>query len=208
MPRSRRHRDCSRWYRSPEVGGILRLPSRTVAAERRVCADNRLVCILQLRARCNAAGVQIVSSVALERIATGGPPWGVLLRRRGRTAWLLRNGEAGDEPMAHCMRQTVVALRLAGLAGASDRELEATYYLGLMMSVYCHADAAEQSKWFGDEISLKGDGFEMLDMSTARMVFFILRRVGSHGSGMARARRLAAFPVAGPKQMAAFTTTP
>jgi hypothetical protein len=34
------------------------------------------------------------------------------------------------QPMAHCMRQTVVALRLAGLAGASDRELEATYYLG------------------------------------------------------------------------------
>jgi HD-GYP domain-containing protein (c-di-GMP phosphodiesterase class II) len=109
--------------------------------------------------------------------------------------------------MAHCMRQTVVALRLAGLAGASDRELEATYYLGLMMNVYCHADAAEQAKWFGDEISLKGDGFEMLDMSTARMVFFILRRVGSHGSGMARARRLAAFPVAGPKRMAAFMTT-
>ena len=43
------------------------------------------------------------------------------------------------QPMAHCMRQTVVALRLAGLAGASDRELEATYYLGLMMNVYCHA---------------------------------------------------------------------
>ena len=80
------------------------------------------------------------------------------------------------QPMAHCMRQTVVALRLAGLAGASDRELEATYYLGLMMNVYCHADAAEQSKWFGDEISLKGDGFEMLDMSTARMVLFLLRR--------------------------------
>jgi HD-GYP domain-containing protein (c-di-GMP phosphodiesterase class II) len=111
------------------------------------------------------------------------------------------------QPMAHCMRQTVVALRLAGLAGASDRELEATYYLGLMMNVYCHADAAEQAKWFGDEISLKGDGFEMLDMSTARMVFFMLRRVGSHGSGMARARRLAAFPVAGPKQMAGFMTT-
>jgi HD-GYP domain-containing protein (c-di-GMP phosphodiesterase class II) len=111
------------------------------------------------------------------------------------------------QPMAHCMRQMVVALRLAGLAGASDRELEATYYLGLMMNVYCHADAAEQAKWFGDDISMKGDGFQMLDMSTARMISFILRRVGSHGSGMARARRLAAFPVAGPKQMAAFMTT-
>jgi HD-GYP domain-containing protein (c-di-GMP phosphodiesterase class II) len=109
--------------------------------------------------------------------------------------------------MAHCMRQTVIALRLGGLAGASDIELEATYYLGLMMNVYCHADAAEQAKWFGDDIALKGDGFEMLDMSTARMVSFILRRVGSHGSGVARARRLAAFPVVGYKQVVEFVTT-
>ena len=92
------------------------------------------------------------------------------------------------QPMAHCMRQTVIALRLAGLAGASGRELEATYYLGLMMNVYCHADASEQAKWFGDDISLKGDTFEMLDMSTARMVSFLLRRVGSHGSSTARAK--------------------
>ncbi len=109
--------------------------------------------------------------------------------------------------MAHCMRQTVIALRLAGLAGASDSELEATYYLGLMMNVYCHADAAEQAKWFGDEISMKGDGFEMLDMSTARMISFILRRVSSHGSGVSRARRLAVFPLAGQKQVFAFMTT-
>jgi HD-GYP domain-containing protein (c-di-GMP phosphodiesterase class II) len=111
------------------------------------------------------------------------------------------------QPMAHCMRQMVLALRLAGLAGASGRELEATYYLGLMMNVYCHADAAEQAKWFGDDISMKSDTFEMLDMSTARMVAFMLRRVGSHGSGAARARRLAAFPVAGVKQVVSFATT-
>ena len=92
------------------------------------------------------------------------------------------------QPMAHCMRQTVIALWLAGLARASHRELEATYYLGLMVNVYCHADAAEQAQWFGDDISLKGDTFEMLDMSTARMVSFLLRRVGSHGSGIARPR--------------------
>jgi HD-GYP domain-containing protein (c-di-GMP phosphodiesterase class II) len=111
------------------------------------------------------------------------------------------------QPMAHCMRQTVIALRLAALLGASDRELEATYYLGLMMNVYCHADAAEQAQWFGDDISMKGDGYELLDMSTARMVTLMWRRVGSHGSGLARARRLAAFPVAAPRQMAVFMTT-
>ena len=111
------------------------------------------------------------------------------------------------QPMAHCMRQTVVALRLAGLAGASGRELEATYYLGLMMNVYCHADAAEQAGWFGDDIGMKSDTFDALDMSTARVVAFIVRRVGSHGSGVARARRLAAFPVAGMKQVLSFAAT-
>jgi hypothetical protein len=88
------------------------------------------------------------------------------------------------QPMAHCMRQTVVALRLANLAGASGRELEATYYLGLMMNVYCHADAAEQAQWLGDDIGMKSDTFDLLDMSTARMVAFMLRRAASHGSGL------------------------
>jgi hypothetical protein len=44
-------------------------------------------------------------------------------------------------------------------------------------------------------------------MSTAQMISFILRRVGSHGSSAARAKRLAAFPVTGLKQMLAFLTT-
>src|SRR4249919_2018139 len=99
--------------------------------------------------------------------------------------------------MAHCMRQTVIALRLAALLGASDRELEATYYLGLMMNVYCHADAAEQAQWFGDDIGMKADGQDIVDMNTAQMISFLLRRVGSHGSGLARVRRVAAFPFAG-----------
>src|SRR5438552_5206850 len=71
------------------------------------------------------------------------------------------------QPMAHCMRQTVIALRLAELIGANNRELEATYYLGLMMNVYCHADAAEQAQWFGDDIRSKADLFETLEMNTA-----------------------------------------
>ena len=53
-----------------------------------------------------------------------------------------------------------------------------------MMNVYCHADAAEQATWFGDDIGFKGDGFETLDMSTAQTIAFLLRRVGSHGSGV------------------------
>ncbi len=111
------------------------------------------------------------------------------------------------QPMEHCMRQTTIALRLADLAGVGAHDREATYYLGLLMNSYCHADAAEQARWFGDDISFKGDGVEILDMNTAQMIAFLLRRVGSHGSGVDRARRLAAFPMIGQRLVADFLTT-
>ncbi len=111
------------------------------------------------------------------------------------------------QPLEHSMRQTVIALRLADMIGASERERAATYYLGLLMNTYCHADAAEQSRWFGDDISFKGDSFELLDKNTAQIIAFIIRRVGSHGNGAARARRLAAFPGTGVKEMMSFLTT-
>ena len=50
------------------------------------------------------------------------------------------------QPLSHCIRQTVIALRLAELHGASDAEREATYYLGLLANAYCHADATEQAR--------------------------------------------------------------
>src|SRR4051794_4744546 len=98
------------------------------------------------------------------------------------------------QPMAHCMRQTVIALRLAELAGATDAEREATYYVGLMFNAFCHADATEQASWFGDDIAFKSDAFEMLGMTTAQTAALVIRRVGGHGSGLSRARRLAGFP--------------
>jgi len=111
------------------------------------------------------------------------------------------------QPMAHCMRQTVIALRLADLAGATDAEREATYYLGLLFNAYCHADAAEQAGWFGDDISFKADGFDMMGMTTAQMAAFLVRRVGGHGSGLSRARRLAGFPRSTIKRVMDFLTT-
>ena len=101
------------------------------------------------------------------------------------------------QPMDHCMRQTVIALRLAELIGADDGQLEATYYLGLVMNAYCHADAAEQAKWFGDDIAFKRDGFEVLGMNTAQAIAFFVGRLGSHGRPTQRAKRMAIFPVSG-----------
>jgi HD-GYP domain-containing protein (c-di-GMP phosphodiesterase class II) len=110
------------------------------------------------------------------------------------------------QPMEHCMRQTVIALRLGDLAGANPGEREATYYLGLLMNAYCHADAAEQATWFGDDITFKGDGFEFLDMGTAQIVASLLRRLSSQGTGLERAKRVAAMPVA-VRRISQFLTT-
>ena len=71
------------------------------------------------------------------------------------------------------------------MLGATSGDREATFYIGLMMNTHCHADAAEQAGWFGDDISFKGDGIETLDMNTAQMLTFLMRRVGSHGAASA-----------------------
>ena len=88
------------------------------------------------------------------------------------------------QPMEHCLRQTVIALRLADLAGATERDREATFYLGLLMNAHCHADATEQAAWFGDDIAFKGEGVETLGMNTAQ-IDRVLRAPGR----LARQRR-------------------
>src|SRR4029450_2007437 len=108
--------------------------------------------------------------------------------------------------MAHSMRQASIALRLAGLAGASLPEREATYYLGLLISAYCHADAAEQARWFGDDIAFKAGTFELLGRNPAQASVFLVRRGSSHGSWPQRVRRIAALP-AGLKQIQGFLST-
>jgi HD-GYP domain-containing protein (c-di-GMP phosphodiesterase class II) len=111
------------------------------------------------------------------------------------------------QPMDHCMRQTVISLRLADLLGATQAEREATYYIGMLMNAYCHADASEQAEWFGDDISFKADGFDSLGMNTAEMLTVLIRHIGSHGTASARAKRLATFPMVVPKKFESFVTT-
>jgi hypothetical protein len=76
------------------------------------------------------------------------------------------------QPIEHCMRQTVIALRDAA-------EREATYYVGMLMNAHCHADATEQARWFGDDIAFKGDGVEVLGMNTAQTIGLLLRTLAS-----------------------------
>ena len=111
------------------------------------------------------------------------------------------------QPMEHCLRQTVIALRLADLVEADAEDREATYYLGLLSNAYCHADASEQAKWFGDDISLKAGGYEVLAMNTVQMAALLLRALGSHGAPTDRLRRLATFPGTGQREIESWLKT-
>ncbi len=112
-----------------------------------------------------------------------------------------------NQPMEHCLRQTVIALRLADLVEADADDREATYYLGMLVNAYCHADATEQARWFGDDISFKGEGFDTLTMSTPQMAALLLRKLASHGSASDRVRRLATFPLTGQREIETWLKT-
>ena len=104
------------------------------------------------------------------------------------------------QPMEHTIRTAALALRLADRLGLGESERVATYYVALLDSVYCHADAYEQALWFGDDIGLKADVYDA-DMLSAYGWWLTLRRLGAGETGLARLGRVAAFPVRGLKQM-------
>ena len=107
------------------------------------------------------------------------------------------------QPLEHTIRQTRIALRMADLLGVGAGERVAIYYVGLLVSVYCHADAREQAMWFGDDIELKAGVYDA-DMESLRALLLTLRRVGAGDAGLARARRILAFPVRGRKDLGSF----
>src|SRR4051794_3668848 len=108
--------------------------------------------------------------------------------------------------MEHSIRKTAIALRLADLLSLDENERIATYYVGLIDDVYCHADAHEQAKWFGDDISFKAST-EGADLESFEFLLTVLRRLGAGEAGLARARRVAAFPRHGFKEVRAFLYT-
>ncbi len=88
------------------------------------------------------------------------------------------------QPMEHCLRQTVIALRLADLAEADAGDREATYYLGHAGQHLLPRRRHRAGPWFGDDISFKGEGFEMLAMIDRRRW-----RPAAAQLGVARQRR-------------------
>ena len=79
------------------------------------------------------------------------------------------------QPMEHVLRQCLIALRLAGLA---ELDRVAVYYTALLVNVGCHADAHEQAKWFGDDITLKSGKYRH-EVCSVRGTLAAMRLVGA-----------------------------
>ena len=108
--------------------------------------------------------------------------------------------------MEHCLRSTLIALRLGDSVGLDEAERASTYYVSLLAWVCCHADAHEQAFWFGDEISLHAGTYD-IDMTGLPLLAFLLRRVGSGSEAIERARKLGSFVAGGMKSVEHFDMT-
>ena len=104
------------------------------------------------------------------------------------------------QPMEHVLRQCLIALRLADRAGLDERDRMAVYYTALLVNVGCHADAHEQAKWFGDDITLKSGKYRH-ELGSLRGTLATMRLVGAGNPPLHRFRVGLEFAFSGHRQL-------
>ena len=105
-------------------------------------------------------------------------------------------------PMEHVLRSSLLASLLADELELSDEERATVYYTNLVLWIGCHADSHEFSRWFGDDLAMRRDGYQ-LDWSGLPYMRFLLQRTGSHQSVARRTQLLLTLMLAPRTQMAA-----
>jgi HD-GYP domain-containing protein (c-di-GMP phosphodiesterase class II) len=104
------------------------------------------------------------------------------------------------QPMEHVLRQCLIALRLAGQAGLGEQDRMSVYYTALLVNVGCHADAHEQAKWFGDDITLKS-GKYAYELRSMRGALAAMRLVGAGNPPLHRFRVGLEFAIYGHREL-------
>src|ERR1700743_2001320 len=104
------------------------------------------------------------------------------------------------QPMEHVLRQCLIALRLAGHRGLGGQDRMAVYYTALVVNVGCPADAHEQAKWFGDDITLKAGKYAH-ELGSVRGALATMRLVGAGNPPPHRFRVGLEFALSGHRQL-------
>jgi len=106
------------------------------------------------------------------------------------------------QPQEHVLKQTVIATRLARLAGFSPDDQSATYYVSLMALVGCVADSHELGRWFGDDNQIRSRSYQV-DRAGMPMLRFLMGNVGQGESAATRLFLLGRFATSGIRDVAA-----
>ena len=104
------------------------------------------------------------------------------------------------QPMEHVQRACMLALRLSERLGLNAAERAVVYYVGLLACVGCFADAHEQARWFGDDIALKADMYDV-NFAGFPMMSFMMRHVATGEPVHRRTGRMLAFMAGGRREV-------
>ncbi len=104
------------------------------------------------------------------------------------------------QPQEHVLRQTVIATRLARIAGLSDQEIAATFYVCLLSWVGCVADSHEMARWFGDDTHVRAASYEV-DRAGMPMMRFLIGQLASGGSSFQRLSMVGRFMTGGMREV-------
>lgn len=106
------------------------------------------------------------------------------------------------QPTDHMLRSARVALRLGERLGLVDDDLQTLYDVALLTYVGCPVYGNEAAELFGDDIEFRSAVPEV-DLVGFPALVFMLRRAGTGGSALHRARRAATLMATGGKGVVA-----
>lgn len=104
------------------------------------------------------------------------------------------------QPVEHGLRTCLLGLEIADLVGAEGQDLEDVYYLGLLHSIGCTADAPEATRLFGDDIAPKAAYAVVEPARSAEMLAYLWHNVYPHAPPGRRLRAFGAALRAGPSR--------
>jgi HD-GYP domain-containing protein (c-di-GMP phosphodiesterase class II) len=95
-------------------------------------------------------------------------------------------------PVERVLRQTVIAMRLADVAGVQSEFRTATYYTSLLSWVGCATDTSDLTVLFGEEEGLFADSHDD-DLTPMAMGVFMVRHLGRGGPALRRVGMVGRF---------------
>ncbi|MDQ1710859.1 MAG: hypothetical protein QOE45_309 [Frankiaceae bacterium] len=100
------------------------------------------------------------------------------------------------QPAEHMLRAARIGMRLGERLGLDDAQIATLYDVSVLTYVGCPVYGNEAAAMFGDDIDFRANAVE-LDLTGFPAMVFMLRRAGSGGSALHRARQAAGFMATG-----------